>query len=89
MSDGLTPASVPGTNGFATASPVLGIVGIVLCGIASILAIVFGHIARSQIRRTGQADSGMAMAGLVLGYMSLAIVVGVAIAAISIGSSSH
>jgi hypothetical protein len=57
----------PGTNGLAIASLVLGIVG------GSGLAIIFGHVARSQIRRTGQDGAGMALAGLILGYIALAV----------------
>jgi len=67
------PGSIPGqigtiapTNGFAIAALVLGIIG------GSVLAIVFGHVARSQNRRTGQGGSGMALAGLILGYAWLA-----------------
>ncbi|WP_280763349.1 DUF4190 domain-containing protein [Prescottella agglutinans] len=33
--------------------------------------LVFGHIALSQIRRTGESGRGMAIAGLVLGYISI------------------
>ncbi|MFC4908805.1 DUF4190 domain-containing protein [Actinomadura gamaensis] len=57
------------TNGMATASMVLGLVGIFFCGFTSVLAIIFGHIAHSQIKRTGEGGSGMATAGLVLGYI--------------------
>lgn len=35
------------------------------------VAIVCGHIARDKIRRTGQAGSGAAVAGLILGYVAL------------------
>jgi peptidyl-prolyl cis-trans isomerase B (cyclophilin B) len=55
-----------GTNGLAIASMVLGLVG------GSVLAVVFGHVARSQIRRTGEDGDGLAVAGLVLGYIGLA-----------------
>jgi tellurite resistance protein TehA-like permease len=58
----------PRNNGMATASMILGIVGI-FCGVTSILAIIFGHIAHSQIKRTGEGGSGMATAGLVMGYI--------------------
>ena len=30
---------------------------------------MFGHIARSQIRRTGDEGSGLAIAGLAIGYI--------------------
>lgn len=46
-------------------------------GPLAILAIVSGHIARGQIRRTGEGGRGMATAGLVLGYVVL--VVGIAL----------
>jgi hypothetical protein len=37
------------------------------------VAIVTGHIARSQIRRTNEEGSGMALAGLILGYVGVAL----------------
>jgi hypothetical protein len=36
--------------------------------LATIPAIVFGHLARSQIRRTGEQGAGLALVGLVLGW---------------------
>ncbi|BBA99530.1 hypothetical protein RVR_6194 [Actinacidiphila reveromycinica] len=62
---------VQGTNGMATASLVCGILGTVTMGAASIPAIICGHLAKGQIRRTGQAGDGQATAGLVLGYLCL------------------
>jgi hypothetical protein len=60
------------TSGLAVASLVLGIVWVFWVG--SVLAIVFGHVALSQIKRSYGALSGrgMAIAGLVLGYLGLA-----------------
>ncbi len=63
----------PRNNGMATASMVLGIIGIVFCGFTSVLAIIFGHVAQSQIKRTGEGGAGMATAGLVMGYIVTAI----------------
>jgi hypothetical protein len=61
-----------GTNGFSIASLVLGIVWIYWIG--SILALVFGYIAKSQIDRSGgaQGGRGMAIAGIVLGWIGIA-----------------
>ena len=56
-------AAVRGTNGLAIAALVLGVLG------ASLLAVAFGHAAKSQIARTGEAGEGMATAGLILGYL--------------------
>jgi hypothetical protein len=61
------------TNGFAIASMVLGIVWIYWIG--SILALVFGYIAKSQIEQSGGREQGMGMAitGIVLGWVGVGI----------------
>ena len=61
------PASAP-TNGLAVAAFICGLFW--LGWIGSALAIVFGHVALDQIRRTpgGAGGRGLAVAGLVLGY---------------------
>ncbi|TDD91696.1 DUF4190 domain-containing protein [Actinomadura rubrisoli] len=65
---GAAPVIRP-NNGMATASMVLGLVGFFACGVTSLLAIIFGHVAQSQIKRTGEGGSGMAVTGLILGYI--------------------
>lgn len=57
----------PATNTFAIVSLVLGILWIL--GIGSVLAVVFGHLSLRQIHTTGENGRGMAIAGLVLGYV--------------------
>ncbi len=56
----------------AVASMVLGILWIY--GIGAILALVFGYSAKSQIDQSGgtQTGRGMAVAGIVLGWVGLA-----------------
>jgi hypothetical protein len=65
------------TNGLAIAALVLGLVGWMACGIGSILAVVFGFVARSQIRASQgrQAGDGMALAGIILGFIAIALLV--------------
>jgi hypothetical protein len=61
----------------AIASLVLGIVSIPLCFIfiPALLAVIFGVIALSQIKRKpGQAGRGQAITGLILGGVSLAFI---------------
>jgi hypothetical protein len=60
------------TNGLAIASMVLGIVWIYWVG--SILALVFGYVALGQIKRTNQQGRGMAIAGIVLGWIGVAMI---------------
>jgi hypothetical protein len=65
----------PRTNGMAIASLILGILWI--CGIGSIMALIFGLVARNQIRdsRGQQQGDGMAIAGIVLGGIGVALLV--------------
>jgi hypothetical protein len=60
------------TNGYATASLILGLTSIpfgwCLLFIPSVLAVVFGHLALRQIRSTHQEGRGAAITGLVAGY---------------------
>ena len=57
-------------NSLALVSLLCGIGGwTILPFIASIVAVVTGHMARRQIRETGEGGDGMAVAGLILGYI--------------------
>lgn len=72
--------SVPGTSSLAVVSLVFGILSwCLLPFIGAIVAIVCGHLARSEIRRLpagSMEGDGMAVAGLVLGYVHLFVAVG-------------
>jgi hypothetical protein len=57
----------------AIAAMVCGIVGV--CSIVGILGIIFGTIAKRQIRETGEGGEGMATAGIVLGWIGAAATV--------------
>lgn len=61
------------TNGLAIASMVLGIVWIYWIG--SILALIFGYVAKGQIDRSQgrQTGRGMAIAGIVLGWVGIGV----------------
>ena len=84
------------TNGMATASLICALVGILFCGLTSILAVIFGHISLGQIKRTGEGGHGMAVAGLIIGYLItlgwlvilLFYILGIAMFAASSGSTS-
>ncbi|XXQ68924.1 DUF4190 domain-containing protein [Neisseriaceae bacterium B1] len=69
------PRHSSGTNGLAITSLVFGILAwILLPLIGAIIAIVTGHAARSQIRKSGQDGYGLALAGLILGYINMVLV---------------
>jgi uncharacterized protein DUF1707/uncharacterized protein DUF4190 len=77
------------TSGLATGSLICGILEIFTAGMTGIPAIVLGHMARGEIRRTGKRGDGMAIAGLVLGYLAMAgwVVFLIAVIAVASGSS--
>jgi hypothetical protein len=55
------------TNVLAIISLVASCAGLIF-GIGAIAGVVTGHIAMSQIRRTGEGGRGLALAGVVVGY---------------------
>ncbi len=74
-------ATEPPLNGLAVASLVLGLLWLNWFG--SILALVLGYVAKRQIDQRGESGRGMALAGIILGWIGLAFLV-LAVIAISI-----
>lgn len=62
--------SRPQTNAKAVGSAVCGVLCLVSFGLTGIPAVVLGHAARSEIRRTGEGGDALALTGLVLGWLS-------------------
>jgi hypothetical protein len=75
--DPYRPGAPRETNGQAIGALVAGIVGVPLCfcGIPSIIAIVLGILAMNETKRTGQDGHGMALAGVIIGVIGLALAV--------------
>lgn len=73
--------AAPPTNGMAIASMVVSIVGVLgLCGYGlggyiGVVGAVLGHVAKRQIRERGEAGDGMALAGIILGWIAAALAV--------------
>ncbi|MDP9333774.1 MAG: DUF4190 domain-containing protein [Actinomycetota bacterium] len=53
--------------------------GWIPCGIGSVVAIVLGFVARTQIRESHgrQGGDGLALAGIVLGFLAIAFVIAI------------
>lgn len=87
-------ASQPATNaGLAIAALVIGIASLVTCGmlgVGALAAIICGHIALSKITKSQGAlkGRGMAMAGLMMGYVSIVLLVILIIVSISIPAAT-
>lgn len=50
---------------------VLAIVSLVSAFFISLVAVITGHLALSQIKKTGEGGRGLAIAGLILGYVGI------------------
>jgi hypothetical protein len=55
----------------------MAIAALVLVFVFYPIGIVLGHVARGQIKRTGEGGRGLATAALVIGYLQLAVTVGI------------
>jgi uncharacterized membrane protein len=86
------PPPPPKTNGLAIAALVCGTAQMFLWPLATIPAVVLGHVARHQIRRTGENGAGLALAGLILGWIGLAVaalaVIGIVVLVVSSAQST-
>jgi hypothetical protein len=84
------PAPATTGNGFAVASLVLGIVGVVLTItfvfglICDVLAVVFGALGRTKAREGSANNASLATAGMILGLVGLGLLL---LLVVLIGSS--
>jgi len=72
-STAVTP--VAKTNELAIASLACGLAQFMSGPVLAIPAIVFGHVARRQIKRTGEQGGDLALAGLILGWAALILTI--------------
>ena len=72
-----TPAAQPAAPAYAPAAPgakwnVLAIVSLVTSLLwISLVGVITGHLALSQIKKTGEQGHGLALAGVIIGYVGL------------------
>ena len=78
------------TNSMAVASMVFGL-ATPLFGLTALPAVILGHKARGQIRRTGERGDGMALTGLIIGWAAIglfALLVALGVL-LSVAATSH
>jgi hypothetical protein len=78
----------PATNSMAVAALACGISEFFTMGLTAIPAIVLGHAARRQMRRTGERGDGMALAGLILGWTGIGLIAVLIVGLIVVASHS-
>jgi hypothetical protein len=64
------PVILPPTSGKATASMILGLIGLISCGMTSIPAIILGHMGEVATRGGARGGRGQAITGLIFGYLT-------------------
>ncbi|MFE9446013.1 DUF1707 and DUF4190 domain-containing protein [Streptomyces sp. NPDC006602] len=67
------PRPRPRMNGKAVGSALCGVLCLATFGLTGIPAVVLGHAARAEIQRTGEGGDGLALTGLVFGWLSTAV----------------
>ncbi|WOX11839.1 DUF1707 and DUF4190 domain-containing protein [Streptomyces sp. N50] len=65
------PPPVPPTNGKAVGSLVCGLLIVPTLGLTGIPAVILGHTARAEIQRTDQGGDGLALTGLIFGWLAV------------------
>jgi hypothetical protein len=65
-----------GTNRKAIAALVTSLVGLLFCGLPSIVGMVLGIVALGETKRTGQKGRGLALAAAIIGGVVIVVVVG-------------
>jgi len=67
------PGATAPLSGMAVGSLVCGVLGFVTLGLASVPAIVLGHVALGRAKSGRQRGAGLAVGGLICGYVGLVI----------------
>jgi Domain of unknown function (DUF4190) len=69
--DPYSPPRPPGTNGKAIGSLVTSLVGVLFCGLPSIVGMILGVMAMRETKQTGQEGYGLALAGVIVGAIAV------------------
>jgi len=66
----------PPTNSLAVGSLVVSICSILFCcGLPGVVGAIMGHVARRQIRERGEGGDGLALGGVVVGWIAFAVAI--------------
>jgi uncharacterized protein YacL len=76
------PYGAPGAPMKTDKTNVLAIVGIILAFFVPLVGVILGFVARSQIKRTGEKGSGLALAAIIIGlaFIVIGIIISVVLA---------
>jgi hypothetical protein len=86
---GFPPAGPPPVYVFAPPTNGMAIAALIVTLVFFPAGIILGHVARGQIKRTGEGGKGLATAALIIGYLQVALafaVIGVAAVLVALGA---
>ena len=83
------PKAQPNSTNVLAIVSLVSIIGIFTALLGSVAGIVCGHIALNQIKQTKQKGRGLAIAGLIIGYLPFALILIFIISLIAYSSSQH
>jgi hypothetical protein len=63
------------TNSMAIAAMIVSLASLFTCPVVGAVGIYLGNRARAEIRRTGEEGDGMAVAGVVVGWVAIGLTV--------------
>ena len=66
---------IPGTSHQTPATNTLAVVGFILAFVCSLAGLICSIIARKQIKKTGEGGGNLALAGIIISAVSIALVV--------------
>ncbi|WP_370485147.1 DUF4190 domain-containing protein [Mycobacterium sp. pUA109] len=72
--DPYRPVAQSGTNGMAIGSLICSLAGLFTCGVTAIVGVILGLVAMQQVKTTGQEGRGMALAGVIVGAVVIALI---------------
>jgi Domain of unknown function (DUF4190) len=70
--DPYRPTKPPGTNSKAIAALVTSLVGLLCCGLPSIVGLILGIVGMRETKRTGQDGYAIALIGTIIGGLAVA-----------------
>lgn len=74
-SSSAAPSTEQGTNAKAIGSVVMGVIGVTgFPFVASVVAVILGHMARKEMKTDGKQGHGLALTGIILGWIGITLV---------------
>ncbi|MDR1513715.1 MAG: DUF4190 domain-containing protein [Propionibacteriaceae bacterium] len=70
----MPPIPTASTNSSTRGTNTLAILALVFSIIASVVGLILGYVARSQIRRSGENGAGLALAAIIIGWIEVGLI---------------